>query len=127
MLTGLQGKRTSAKTAPEAFHVLSSLPLLNDESHSRNRQPPVPSHDCTDLHLGVCQRRCLERDLPSSVNLRSGLRRLKLAWPDHLCRVLIYTSKPDVKCDSNYAGKQILPNNISYHGPQDHSGGRHPC
>ena len=73
------------------------------------------------------QRRCLERDLPSSVNLRSGLRRLKLAWPDHRRRVLIYTSKPDVKCDSNYAGKQILPNNISYHGVQDYSGGRHPC
>ena len=117
MLTGLQGERTLVKTAAEAYHVLSSLPLLDDESHSRNKQPPVPSRNWIDLHLGQRQRSCLERDLP-------GVRRLKLAWPD-VTRLSSALKKPDVKCYSNYAGKKRLHNKISYHGPEDYSGGRH--
>ena len=45
---------------------------------------------------------------PSSVNLRSDVRRLKLAWPD----VAWFSStleKRDVKFYSNYAGRKDYP------------------
>ena len=82
MLTGLQAKRTLVKTAAEAYRVLSSPPLLNDESHSRNRQPPVPSRNCIDLKLGVRQRSCLERDLPgvAAFEKRDVKMLFKLRW-----------------------------------------------